>query len=227
VLVICTIHQPAYETFSLFDRLLLLARGKVMFDGPTSDLDRYLVDIGSPTPEHVNPVDQVVDLVSTDFLPAPTSSGNSEKAASSSPTSSHLVPDHAYPTADEHVDRLAALWAAWAARNNLVRSASPSRAGDEDLHARSHGRAAALVGLRKTLALSHRNILNYARNVLAYGIRRASPSSAPSLSSFSLVRCTSDTWSPRAQSACTSAWRSSSRPSGSTSAGRPRSSTTA
>ncbi|GAA5850639.1 hypothetical protein JCM9279_006370 [Rhodotorula babjevae] len=170
VLVICTVHQPAYETFSLFDRLLLLARGKVMFDGPTIDLDRYLVDIGSPTPEHVNPVDQVIDVVSTDFLPAPTSSGSSEKAAPS-PTGSHLAPNHTYPTADEHVDGLAATWTAWAARNDLVRSPSSSRVGDEDLHVKQHGRAAALVGLRKTLVLSHRNVLNYARNVLAYGIR--------------------------------------------------------
>ncbi|KPV74540.1 uncharacterized protein RHOBADRAFT_37583 [Rhodotorula graminis WP1] len=171
VLVICTIHQPAYETFALFDRLLLLARGKVMFDGPTTDLDRYLVDIGSPTPEHVNPVDQVVDVVSTDFLPAPAHSNAISEKAASSPTTSHLAPDHMFPTADERVDGLAATWAAWAARNDLVRSPLPSRAGDENLHARSHGRAAALVGLRKTLALSHRNVLNYSRSLLAYGIR--------------------------------------------------------
>ena len=35
VLVVCTIHQPNFDTFSLFDRLLLLAGGQVMYDGPT------------------------------------------------------------------------------------------------------------------------------------------------------------------------------------------------
>lgn len=32
---IATIHQPNYETFALFDHLLLLAGGQVMFNGPS------------------------------------------------------------------------------------------------------------------------------------------------------------------------------------------------
>jgi ABC-type multidrug transport system ATPase subunit len=32
---IATIHQPNYETFALFDSLLLLAGGRVMYNGPT------------------------------------------------------------------------------------------------------------------------------------------------------------------------------------------------
>jgi len=31
--VLCTIHQPSSETFELFDRLLLLAMGKVVYYG--------------------------------------------------------------------------------------------------------------------------------------------------------------------------------------------------
>lgn len=30
---IATIHQPNYETFALFDQLLLLAAGRVMYNG--------------------------------------------------------------------------------------------------------------------------------------------------------------------------------------------------
>ena len=37
VIVIATIHQPNWETFSLFDKLLLLAQGRTMFFGATGD----------------------------------------------------------------------------------------------------------------------------------------------------------------------------------------------
>jgi ABC-type multidrug transport system ATPase subunit len=33
---IATIHQPNWEVFSLFDRLTLLARGRIMYNGPAS-----------------------------------------------------------------------------------------------------------------------------------------------------------------------------------------------
>ena len=49
VLVVCTIHQPNFDTFSLFDRLLLLAGGQVMYDGPTggSTLSRWCQSSGA------------------------------------------------------------------------------------------------------------------------------------------------------------------------------------
>ena len=34
VIVIASIHQPNWETFALFDKLLLLAQGRTMFYGP-------------------------------------------------------------------------------------------------------------------------------------------------------------------------------------------------
>jgi ABC-type multidrug transport system ATPase subunit len=34
VLVIATIHQPNWDTFSLFDSLLLLANGSTIYSGP-------------------------------------------------------------------------------------------------------------------------------------------------------------------------------------------------
>ena len=39
--VICTIHQPSPETFALFDTLLLLAEGRVIYFGPTSTMIQY------------------------------------------------------------------------------------------------------------------------------------------------------------------------------------------
>ena len=44
--VICTIHQPSSEVFELFDRLLLLSMGEVVYHGPTKEALRYFSDIG-------------------------------------------------------------------------------------------------------------------------------------------------------------------------------------
>jgi len=60
--VICTIHQPSTETFALFDTLLLLAAGKIIYFGPTSDMVKYFTN--SPFQfnydEGSNPADFVV-----------------------------------------------------------------------------------------------------------------------------------------------------------------------
>ena len=39
--IICTIHQPSHRTFNLFDKLLLLAGGKVIYFGPARDIINY------------------------------------------------------------------------------------------------------------------------------------------------------------------------------------------
>ena len=42
--VICTIHQPSAETFALFDTLLLLAAGKIIYFGPSLHMIKYFTD---------------------------------------------------------------------------------------------------------------------------------------------------------------------------------------
>ncbi|BGP49303.1 hypothetical protein JCM10450v2_005187 [Rhodotorula kratochvilovae] len=176
VLVICTIHQPNFETFALFDRLLLLARGRTMYDGPAADLDAYLAAIGAPTPRHVNPVDQVMDLVNTEFLATATtrtSAGEkslSQHEVSTAQTAQEYVASTAQ-TAQEHVDGLAASWQAYAARHGLVRKPAHTSPDGALLQHKRHRRGAALAGVRKTVTLGHRNAVNYSRNLLAYGVR--------------------------------------------------------
>ena len=41
--VICTIHQPSPQTYLLFDKLLLLAEGRVIYFGPARDVVNYFV----------------------------------------------------------------------------------------------------------------------------------------------------------------------------------------
>ncbi|BGP05738.1 hypothetical protein JCM10049v2_001551 [Rhodotorula toruloides] len=160
VLIICTIHQPNFETFALFDRLLLLAGGQTMYDGRVDDLDNYLASVGSPTPAHVNPADHAIELVNTEFR-------SGDKGDDNYPPTG----DFASPA--EHLQSRADLWTNYKAKN-LAGSKSTS-VEELDAHALGRKRSTAsqsfVTNMRKTITLSHRAALNYSRNVLAYGIR--------------------------------------------------------
>ncbi|EGD82449.1 ABC transporter [Salpingoeca rosetta] len=64
--VVCTIHQPNAELFSMFDQLLLLAKGgRAVFHGPTAKLQPYFEAIPGvlPKDEHVNPATWMLDVI--------------------------------------------------------------------------------------------------------------------------------------------------------------------
>lgn len=46
VLVIASIHQPSTTTFELFDKLMLLSKGKVVFSGPLKNVKGYFGGLG-------------------------------------------------------------------------------------------------------------------------------------------------------------------------------------
>ncbi|POY71944.1 hypothetical protein BMF94_5027 [Rhodotorula taiwanensis] len=162
VLVVCTIHQPNFDTFSLFDRLLLLAGGRVMYDGETATLPNYLASIESPVPEHVNPADHAIELVNTEFLKK-----DEETYGSMPPVS-----------ADDHLNALAAKWtehrhATPDPRPSYGDTTTTTTGATLALGSRSGKRTGFAVGSQKTVTLMHRTVLNYSRNLLAYGIRLA------------------------------------------------------
>jgi ATP-binding cassette subfamily G (WHITE) protein 2 len=39
--IICSIHQPRYKIFDLFDHLILLAKGEAVYSGPAEVRLRY------------------------------------------------------------------------------------------------------------------------------------------------------------------------------------------
>jgi len=61
--IICTIHQPSYKIFMMFDRVLLLSEGFVMYQGATSHLPLYFSQIGYEPPNYENPCDFVMRLL--------------------------------------------------------------------------------------------------------------------------------------------------------------------
>jgi ABC-type multidrug transport system ATPase subunit len=58
--VLFTIHQPSSALFASFDRLILLHKGRVMYQGPTEAVSSYFADHGYPSPPHYNPADWIM-----------------------------------------------------------------------------------------------------------------------------------------------------------------------
>mmetsp|Transcript_15705 Transcript_15705/g.64188 ORF Transcript_15705/g.64188 Transcript_15705/m.64188 type:complete len:461 (-) Transcript_15705:872-2254(-) len=64
--IVTTIHQPRSNIFTLFDRLLLLSKGRVMYFGPATDAVAYFSGLNYRCPSNFNPADFFIDLISVD-----------------------------------------------------------------------------------------------------------------------------------------------------------------
>ena len=60
--VIFTIHQPRSNIVALFDQLVLLAKGRMVYSGELNRCQRFFDDIGYPCPSGFNLADYLVDL---------------------------------------------------------------------------------------------------------------------------------------------------------------------
>jgi ABC-type multidrug transport system ATPase subunit len=132
-IVVATIHQPAWETFVLFDNLLLLAQGQVVYNGPTVTIDEYLTSLGHPTPRHGNPADHAMALVNTEFYSSNAFDGG--------------------PSAVEHLDQLVARWDEHSkAESRSQRPSSWAKGSIEEEKRRPVGQVLS-EGVRKTILL--------------------------------------------------------------------------
>jgi ABC-type multidrug transport system ATPase subunit/ABC-type multidrug transport system permease subunit len=74
--VIFTIHQPRSNIVSLFDRLILLAKGQTVYSGPFSQCQEFFDHIGYSCPPGFNIADYLVDLtMHVGGPPTPTETG--------------------------------------------------------------------------------------------------------------------------------------------------------
>eukprot|EP00027_Filamoeba_sp_ATCC50430_P019093 CAMPEP_0168569962 /NCGR_PEP_ID=MMETSP0413-20121227/16461_1 /TAXON_ID=136452 /ORGANISM="Filamoeba nolandi, Strain NC-AS-23-1" /LENGTH=655 /DNA_ID=CAMNT_0008602541 /DNA_START=78 /DNA_END=2045 /DNA_ORIENTATION=- len=64
--VVCTIHQPSSQIFNRLDRLILLARGRLVYYGPVNQAVSYFNSIGHPVPAFTNPPDHFMKLIYID-----------------------------------------------------------------------------------------------------------------------------------------------------------------
>ncbi|KAI9501389.1 P-loop containing nucleoside triphosphate hydrolase protein [Coemansia spiralis] len=61
-----TIHQPSAEMVAQFDKLILLAQGKMVYMGPADQALRYFEQLGYPS-TNSNPANFFIDLMTIDF----------------------------------------------------------------------------------------------------------------------------------------------------------------
>ena len=61
--VACTIHQPQAKIFKLFQNLLLLKSGHIVFSGQTDRAHHFFEGLGYKCPEYENPADYFLDVI--------------------------------------------------------------------------------------------------------------------------------------------------------------------
>lgn len=61
--VVFTIHQPRSNIVAMFDQLILLARGKMVYSGDVSKCHEYFSEIGHPCPPGFNIADFLSKLL--------------------------------------------------------------------------------------------------------------------------------------------------------------------
>ncbi|XP_033315643.1 protein scarlet [Bombus bifarius] len=63
--VLCTIHQPSSTIFSWFDRIILIAEGRVAFAGGIDQAVEFFASQGYECPRKYNPADFLIAIVAT------------------------------------------------------------------------------------------------------------------------------------------------------------------
>jgi ABC-2 type transporter len=58
--VLFTIHQPSSEIFNSFDHLILMNKGRVMYQGPVNQVPEYFGARSNPVPPNYNPADWIM-----------------------------------------------------------------------------------------------------------------------------------------------------------------------
>ncbi|KAG8037763.1 hypothetical protein G9C98_005974 [Cotesia typhae] len=61
--IIATLHQPSSELFALFDRILLMAEGRVAFMGTADQAYTFFKSMGAVCPSNYNPADYFVQVL--------------------------------------------------------------------------------------------------------------------------------------------------------------------
>lgn len=61
--VVLTIHQPSSRILSFLDHLIILARGQLMFQGPSKDVNHHLTVMGRKVPQGESPIEYLMDVI--------------------------------------------------------------------------------------------------------------------------------------------------------------------
>jgi ABC-type multidrug transport system ATPase subunit len=64
--VVASIHQPRSSIYALFDDLILLSEGSIVYSGPAEGVLGHFASLGHTCPEHYNPAEFLADLIAID-----------------------------------------------------------------------------------------------------------------------------------------------------------------
>ena len=67
-IIIFTIHQPRSDIFKLFDKLILLAQGKVIYLGKAKEAVEYFSNINFKCPLNYNPAEYFINILSKESM---------------------------------------------------------------------------------------------------------------------------------------------------------------
>ncbi|KAJ3098713.1 hypothetical protein HDU97_003772 [Phlyctochytrium planicorne] len=171
MIVIATIHQPNFETLSLFSSILVLAEGKVMYNGQLSAMANYFEQYGTPIPRFISPADHAIDLVNTDFDSLRISTEKQPLVASVE-TTAKSSEEKAVAAAHHHLESLSKFYSQYATSNGTERFTREFTSSGT--HPIGTGGVTTLRSgnfFAHTAILCERITLNYTRNLLAYGVR--------------------------------------------------------
>lgn len=86
--IVCTLHQPQTKIFSLFDRVLLLNEGEMIYNGPVDDVGDIYAKAGFPLPDNVNPADHMLDVIT------PTSASDKDQVSEAQVKIKEVILEH-------------------------------------------------------------------------------------------------------------------------------------
>lgn len=61
--IICTLHQPSFNMYQNFDRLILMIQGFIVYQAPAKYAVKYFKNIGFEAPKLINPPDYFMKIV--------------------------------------------------------------------------------------------------------------------------------------------------------------------
>lgn len=111
--IVSTIHQPSSEIFYLFDDLMVLADGKIVYYGPVSTSVDYFANLGFPCPQYTNPADFFFMNILSDIDAVDEDNSGKQAVAARNKRETRPVswmPSGIKETSEERINRLIEAW---------------------------------------------------------------------------------------------------------------------
>ncbi|KAI0789359.1 P-loop containing nucleoside triphosphate hydrolase protein [Abortiporus biennis] len=162
IIVLATIHQPSLSALAQFSKILFLSGGRPCWYGKVDELEPWFERWGFPVDQYSTAVEHAMNFLNNDFAGEGRSSADTEQSTRAPKLK---------PSANEFRDYyLSTLGVKYDLNHHI--SPDAEKFQQEREVEEEEGKAGYLATMWwNTLVLSERCLLNYSRNLLAYGVR--------------------------------------------------------